>query len=330
MKKYFILLFLVECLFARSLFVKPLGSDSNTGLDTTVALQTIQKAVSIAQLGDTVNVMNGRYLSQSPTNSLCYIEYKGNENAWLVIKNYPGHSPLLIAKTYCFGSLSGCFFEIRGFEMIGYKDSTTKVYADTHSVWGSGVCFSPYNNGHVHHAKIIDNIIHGFIGSGIACNGCDYITIDSNIVYDNAWYSDNANSGINICNSWNYDSIIRTRITVSRNIIYNNKSIVRWKATGNLSDGNGLIFDHVKYAYENTNPIVTTVYRGKSVIIDNLIFNNGACGINIFRSDNVSVYNNTVCKNNTVLPWKEISSSQSTNIVIFKNYVIDSLCVLNQ
>jgi hypothetical protein len=60
---------------------------------------------------------------------------------------------------------------------------------------GQGIAIWP-GTADSHHITIVNNKVHHCPGSGIRANKVDYMTIRSNIVYDNCWWTVSATSGI--------------------------------------------------------------------------------------------------------------------------------------
>src|SRR5207237_4035106 len=87
------------------------------------------------------------------------------------------------------------------------------------------------------------NTIHGCGGGGIGAVHADYITVEDNLVYNNAWYSVFGTSGISFYQFKNYDYATGYHNFVRRNRCFNNNSLVPWFKTCEINDGNGIIID---------------------------------------------------------------------------------------
>ncbi len=143
---------------------------------------------------------------------------------------------------------------------------------------------------------------------------CDYIIVDGNTVYNNAWYSPYGNSGISFGNSANYDNNTATyRNYVINNVCYNNREYVKARITCTVSDGNGIILD-----------IPKTDYNGKSLVANNLCFNNGGSGIHSFRMNHTDMVHNTLYLNSAspTLNNGDIYAREADDIKIYNNIII--------
>jgi hypothetical protein len=162
-----------------------------------------------------------------------------------------------------------------------------------------------------HHIVIRGNVVHDLPGAGIAATSGDYMTIEKNKVYNTSRRGFFATSGISLFHLTNSDTNTDTvgyKNYVRNNITYSNKSEIGWadqelklennatspsKPISNyLSDGNGIIID------DNMHEQDTKVkYLGRTLVVNNVSYNNGGAGINIFSSRFVDVINNTTYSN---------------------------------
>ncbi|MEH2059107.1 MAG: right-handed parallel beta-helix repeat-containing protein, partial [Nostoc sp.] len=77
----------------KTYYVSGTGNDNNSGLSTSSAFRTIQKAADLTSPGDTVLIMNGLYTNSPKAGSVVSIKRSGTANAWIRYKAYPGNSP---------------------------------------------------------------------------------------------------------------------------------------------------------------------------------------------------------------------------------------------
>ena len=160
--------------------------------------------------------------------------------------------------------------------------------------------FGPVSDSHAiqnydyHHFTVINCIIHGAGGNGIACCGGDFYTIEGNICHSNArmsWYS-----GISI-----YHPIVKPGTTPAngfRNVIRNNVCYDNFTGpTGAQTDGNGIIIDDFRNNQEG-DPWVGPSYTYPTLVENNLCFRNGSKGIAVNMSDFVTLRRNTCFGNN--------------------------------
>ena len=136
-----------------------------------------------------------------------------------------------------------------------------------------------------------------------------------------------------LCRGFNFDENPGYHNVVSGNVCYDNELKV---ATQNLSggngkaltDGNGIIID--SFQNSRANPLKPhnedrngplKPYHQRTLIENNLIYDNGGRGIHVFRSDKVDVINNTTYMNQKTpdINAGEITFIQSADGVIANN-----------
>ncbi|MHC5722112.1 MAG: right-handed parallel beta-helix repeat-containing protein, partial [Nostoc sp.] len=91
-------------------------NDRNSGLTTSSAFRTIQRAADLTDPGDTVLIMNGVYRNSPNAGSVVNIQRSGNAKAWIKYKAYPGHFPKIRHDTWSGIGLSNgaSYIEING------------------------------------------------------------------------------------------------------------------------------------------------------------------------------------------------------------------------
>jgi|GEM_PF-792494 len=85
-----------------NLYVSPSGSDSNSGTSTSSAWQTVEKAFSTVQAGQTVCLMGGTYPIPSTLQSGGYsqiLRNSGTASSLITITNYPGQVAIIEGNT---------------------------------------------------------------------------------------------------------------------------------------------------------------------------------------------------------------------------------------
>ncbi len=308
-------------------YVSGSGSDTNSGLSTSSPFKTIQRAANLTNPGDRVMIMNGVYTNSHPLGEVILITRSGNANAWISYQAYPGHKPKLKHNGWNGISMRNgvSYIEINGLEIEGNNSNITLNYAlsqktNTSNQLTNGNCIKidGRNNGHPHHIRILNNKIHSCGGAGISALQTDYLTIRGNEVFNNSWYSLYANSGITIYQSWNYDNTKGYRMSITNNEIYNNRQYVPWIANGAIQDGHGLIIDDsVHYQNGSTLP----PYEGRTLIANNITYNNGGSGIITHRSAHVDILNNVSYLNNQSpeITHGQIIANISSDVKILNN-----------
>jgi hypothetical protein len=169
-----------------------------------------------------------------------------------------------------------------------------------------------------HHVQIDNNEVRDFSCNGISVVG-DYLTVSNNRVSNNALYSGLACSGISMFTLRNFDLKAGYHNQIVNNKVWNNRQLVNsytatpFNSSPNAWDGHGIIID-----VDHT----PGGYKGRSLVANNLMVNNGNAGLNIFRQRNIDVFNNTAYRNNTI--YKSATGIQalfSTDVRIMNNIV---------
>jgi parallel beta-helix repeat protein len=317
------------------------GNDANNGTSVATALRTIQIGADYANAGDTVLVMDGIYRNDPTRGELVFLNKAGNANNWIVIKNYPNHHPKIIFNTWAAFSIQPgtAYIEINGFEIQGNNDNVTLADAlvQFHSCGNPGTVNDPYQPefngngiasdgrysdavfGKPHHIRILNNIVYDCGGGGISMIHSDYVTIKNNLVYDNSWYNIFGASGISIYQSWSSDNNITDfKNIIEGNICHHNRLFVPWFVGCVISDGNGIIIDDNLNTQNSSN---LGAYTGKTLVQNNVVYQNGGSGIHSYSSQNITILNNTAYKNSQSIELDngEIFANSSNNIKIFNN-----------
>ena len=336
-----------------SYYVDPVnGSDSNTGKATDSAFLTLQKAANMTAPGDTVYLMDGTFTAGTGRVVLDItksgaLNQETGEPAYITYMAYPGANPVITsAQGWNIVNISASYIIVDGIEIAGNnqnltledgeagynytvetKDAGLAVdYSDPRitRVNTNGIAINGRNRIGQGLAPLHDIIIRNCVvrdcpGGGIATMEVDAITIENNIVYNNAWYMMYAGSGISLLNSADYYTNTDTyRNIIRNNIVYNNETKVKWEEIRKYSDGNGIIIDYNK----NTNN-VAAAYTGKTLVENNITYNNGGSGIHSFNSRYVDIINNTAYNNNQSphLTYPQLFANSSDYCNLFNNIV---------
>ncbi|BAY17463.1 Parallel beta-helix repeat protein [Anabaenopsis circularis NIES-21] len=310
----------------KTYYVSGSGSDTNNGLSTASPFRTIQKAANLTNPGDTVLIMNGLY-TNSHSGYVLSVQRSGTANGWIYYKAYPGHKPKIKHNAWngVLISNGSSYIEINGLEIEGNNPNITLDYAlsqktNTSNPLTSGNCITidGRKNNHLHHIRILNNKIHDCGGGGIAVMQADYITLDRNEVYNNAWYSVFANSGISLYQNWNSDTNQGYKMYVTNNKVYNNRQYIPWIYNGKITDGSGVIIDDAKNTQNNS---TLGAYKGRTLIANNISYKNGGGGIVAYKSENIDIINNTTYMNNQSLEidTSQISATSANNVKVLNN-----------
>ncbi len=336
---------LVMCVFslshAASLYVSAFASTAGDG---TLAhpFSTIQAASDSTHPGDTVFIMDGTYTNSWWNGTVVTITRSGSASSWIVYIAYPTHHPKLQFNGWGGIYITGAsYIEINGLEIIGNNaamDSATAFAdrADGNNCLTSGNGIMSYQNGaspYPHHIVIRKCTVHECGGGGISTQTTDYITVDENTVYNNAWYSPYDCSGISLGWNSNYDNdTTNYRVFVRGNRCFSNKNCIPAIQGGGVpTDGEGIIIDVQDGTAGNV-----PAYTGRMLLENNVVFNNGGDGITLFKTNHVDVINNTAYLNDQTssINRGQIFPNQGRNTTLLNNimfapagrYVLQDCC----
>ena len=295
------------------------GKSSNSGKSTTAPLKTIGAIVSSGHLasGDTVVVMPGTY------NETVNIDVAGKPSAYTTLMAQPGAArPVIIgAPTQAnSGPTNGAIgIHVPYVRVTGFDVSWNGTEGDAIQSYGAKVADSHGTlRPTVHHLDIEDNIAHDAGCGGINVIFADYVTVKGNIVYNNGHNAPNQCSGISLYELTDFDNGSGSRNVISANLSYDNINLVSVPGTKYTTDGNGIIIDDSRHSQSDN-----AAYHGSTLIYGNIVVANGARGIAIYESDNVTVANNTAFENqqSTTIngPLSELSSDHSGKISFVNN-----------
>jgi len=173
---------------------------------------------------------------------------------------------------------------------------------------------------------IVGNVVHDAGQDGINVYGCDYVTVEDNIVHGNAHNTSGHvyGSGISILGSLDADETTGVKTRVVGNIVYANTNVPTCPKSGCTaantdSDGNGIIVD-----VNNRSRWDNKAYVGRTLIANNVIFGNGGRGIHLYLSNHVTITSNTIYFNNrdpyegNYLPG-EVEANASGDVAVYDN-----------
>ncbi len=302
-------------------FVSPNGSDDNDGKTPESAWQTIGQAIEVQTAGDVFWVMDGVYnevdgLEQRGAAHFV-LEVPGTDSSWIRYKAMPGHRPVIEAGVTSAFEITADYIEVQGFEMRG-------VGFTAENSFGYGVVVA-----RSHHVVIADNEIHGFPTGGFGTRGSSHLYVMNNVVHDNALWDSNQGSGISYWRLEDHgfdDDAAGYSNYIVGNTLYGNENRVFCGFCGEdiITDGNGIIID--QNTMNEAGDMVD--YSGRTLIANNVAFNNGGRAINIFQSINVDVFNNTTYQNLFTEGLEgenaEIATFDTRNIRIANNLITPS------
>ncbi|OUL33598.1 hypothetical protein BV372_15825 [Nostoc sp. T09] len=309
----------------KTYYVSGSGNDRNNGLQESTAFRSLQKAADLVKAGDTVLVMNGTYTQANPYQEIMRINKKqGTASAPITFKAYPGHKPFIKSKNFTGIKLIGSsYITIDGLTLEGNNDNITLQYAlqqknnlNNPQTSGNGIEIRDFS----HHIVIRNNKVSKFGGTGISSVKADYLTYENNVVSQNCFYTPWGANALGVMYSWNSDNnTSQYKIIIRGNTVYENKSLVPWRDAGKVTEGHGIMIDDNKNTQQNS---LHQLYRGKTLVANNISFKNGAAGIHVYSSAYVDVVNNTTYQNSQYPDTKqygEISAIAADQVKVFNN-----------
>ena len=290
---------------ASTYYVSPQGNNSNPG-SKSQPWRTVEYGANQAKPGDVVLVENGVYRES------VVMTKSGTAGAYITLKavNYLGAK---IEVTNGLGTVDGIkaaanYLIIDGFE----------IYDSAPGVGHHGNGITVYNN---HHVNILNNKIHDFGGSGIQAAHFDHVLIENNVVYNNAKYDPNQTSGISLYQAQAVDNAPGYHIVVRNNRSYGNINLIPTHE-GFTRDGNGILVDDF---WNSTGNPTNIVFPHRTLVENNLSYDNGGKGIQVFKSSHVDVFNNTAYHNNhdqqSTSTWRAELSNAFCNDTVWRNNI---------
>jgi len=206
--------------------------------------------------------------------------------------------------------MTGSYVFIDGFVL---RAAAETVFGQGIQLWDGNdtVPNAPFS---VHHIWIINSIISGYGQAGLNMNDGEYFFAIHNTVYGNANAGCAAQgSGIAFVVLKSAPGYVRTPVDADNpvigriggfnnaimwNVVYNNATTQCGTAANPYdTDGNDIILDTLNNAGGGP------VYPGSVLVAFNITYNAGGRGIHIFRSENVTVANNS-CYNSDLDPYE--------------------------
>jgi parallel beta-helix repeat protein len=283
--------------FADTIYVKYNGSDSRTrnqARNQNTPYRTIQKGVDQAFAGDTVVVLNGHY------NEYVTMKRSGRANAPIVLRAESKEGAVLN------GSIEASdksYITIDGFELANWKPDAPQT---------KGIVFY-----RCHNITIRNNRVHDCRGGGISCDQSDWLLIEWNIVYRNAFWDAAQHSGISVYQPQKRGTGDYWGVIIRNNTCFSNENKLNNVLFNRPTDGNGIVVDDFKNEDPGGNGVV---YDRPSLITNNFCLYNGGQGIHCYQSNNVYIRNNTCFNNLSSFDFGgEVSVSKSTNCFVYNN-----------
>lgn len=328
--------------FARPAFyVRPDGNNNADGRTPETAFATPARVMTAVSAGDIVLFMSDPnrpdvdYLVANESqlnNQGVVLSQTGRAAGWITFKNYPGHKPRFQSYGWrVFGIGAGAapysppvaYVEFRGLSLRGVQylpvsqnnaglvigvANTTAIDFDSRPTINTA-----------HHFRLADCHLFDCAGLGMAFLHSDYIQVENNLVHDNGRWTRYGPSGMTILGGNPVDGLYDNyRVFFLNNYVFNNESLTPWAQINAISDGNGIIVD----SNLNTGFVTVGPYPGRTLIQNNVTYDNGGSGIHVFRSIKVDTINNTAFGNNRVMNYGEITYQDANNGIAQNNILV--------
>ncbi len=262
-------------------FVSPtIGDDNNDGTTADEPWRSLNASLERLGPGQTLYLMDGRYDEVSGTSIHHIIRQSGEPDSWIRIKALPGHEPVLVASEGTALEIQGNYVEVSGLRVRG------EGFDEVNS-FGYGLSIR-----RAHHVRLIGNTVSSMPLNGISAIESSNIEILNNEVFENSFWDSSQGSGISVWHSLDWDQPPAAdgyHDRILGNTIYRNENKVmsKWRDFESITDGNGIIID--RNQHHN--------YTGRTLVANNVVFDNGGRGIMVFLSDRVDVLFNTTYHN---------------------------------
>ena len=254
----------------------------------------INKVCQAAHGGDRI-VLRGGIYKEVPRRIHC----QGEKGSYLTITSYKDEKPIITKGV----RLKGAWLRIEGLafegnsDTLGYDEVIRHWWRPTKAMRNFGLFVQG------HHILIQNNVFGHFPAYGLKITGkSDYITIEHNIIYDNAWWSTGGTGGLVIKNIHQIDAKRTKKIQVVRNLFFGNESRIisrvfaKGFATMVIDEGESFLIqerdDAAKHGAKRGH------YDGIYEVRGNLILFNGK-GSSINKAENVQLVANDLYCNGT-------------------------------
>lgn len=333
---------------ATTYYVSGSGNDSHDGLTEGTAFRSLQTAANLTKPGDTVSVLNGVYTDNGKGENIVWIHLSGTATLPIIYTAAAGQKPIIKVssspKVMFPVYIGASYITFTGFEVIGRAPSVTLAHATAialheeaayqksvtaHKENPKAPIVYPTDAATNHncifitgatHVNIIGNLVHDCSAAGINSETADYVRIESNVVYNTSWWTVYDTTGIDIHGMLNSDNASGYKNFVLNNISHDNGNTQPFYdlsvGNGVPTDGNGIIIDSNQMS-SNGKP-----YLGRTLVMGNIVYNNGGTGMHAFHSQHVDFFNNTAFHNN-ICPITGSSCGKINSGQIIANSSVD-------
>jgi len=306
MMKYLIIIFLTTAINATTFSITP---DS---------VKKIKKICKTAKGGDTIYLRGGEYTDKFPQ-----IKCKG-DGEYIHITSYPNE--VVTIRTPW--NVKGNYLKITNLNFKGYSNSIT--YENAIRQWwkpkkqlnAKGLLID------ADHIILKDNAVGLYPSCGVKFQGkSDYLTIEHNIIYDNAWWSVGGTGGLIIKNIHQIDNSKATKVKIKNNLLFSNESRIYSRvfkkgfAKLDIDEGESFLIQQKDDA--NKKGATAGHYKGRYLVKGNIILYNGK-GTSLNKADRIDLVGNTLYCNGTTansIQAGGIRANKSNNDTFIDNAV---------
>ncbi len=307
---------LSQSITATEYYVRVDGNDRNPGTSDSPehAWQTLDHAFLQIAPGDQLFIGDGIYL----TRKLVLKGLIGNpekvtrikaQNKWQAIITQVNEAD---TNLNCLTIDSCAYLEVEGLQVTDPVDKGVGITVRNRS----------------HHIVVRDCYVHDCGCNGISSRTSDYLLFEGNVVHGNARRSAWNCSGISIWHAIELDQEPGYHIIIRNNVAFDNECELPFTPLGHdvPTDGNGIIIDDFRYTQVQFDG-QEGGYKAAVLVENNLTFNNGGRGINIYESENVTIRNNTSYHNMQVISrynptYGEITIQNSSGVEAYDNIIV--------
>jgi hypothetical protein len=306
------------------LYVASNGDDSLDGSAEHPFL-TIAQAVRSVSPGQTIYVRGGEYHNTEygtdwgsrTKSSLAQITTAGTASAPITLRPHGNEYVRLVSDVSGLALKAADYWTIQGLELAG-SAATLNLATAMNNWWtesgniisGRGIA----SNGS-DHLTIRDCIIHDFPGTGISFTAAEFVNVQDNIVFNNAWWTTGGVHGISAASlSSSTGNAGQETVFFTGNLVFSNQSLVishvfsKGSVSLTIDEGNGL---HL----QDTG----STYQGIARVSDNLMLFNGKAGLGVNTMNGVIAENNAFYQNARVVDTGELAMQSSTFGSILNN-----------
>lgn len=306
------------------LYVALSGSDSNTGTSTS-PFRTLRRAAQTVLPGQTIFVRGGEYRNSEygqpwggrTEASLVRITRPGTAAQPIILRPFGNEYAKLTSDVSGIAMQGADYWTIQGFEIAGIAQSLNfdiamdNWWSDAiNPLSGRGL---PASNSD--HLVLRNLIVHDFPGVGISVNEAEFVNVQDNIVYNNAWWSTGGVHGISLSDleTSNATNAAQQTVVMSGNMAFGNQSLIISHVFSKdfvkleVDEGNGLHLQNNR-----------ATFQGRALIENNLAMWNGKSGLGFNTFDRATVRRNGFYLNARIVNTGEISL-QSTAAETIEN-----------